>query len=222
MAERSSPLPPNPSSNNPLPRAPRAEAAGAARRRRLPSVLPLPCPLCTPPRPVPLPLVPPVRRASGGAGRDRAPPGAGARLGSRSAAGRGGRGTRSRSPPSVPRRGGGQGRGGGQPRPPGGCWDLEEGPAAVYGRGGREAVGPAVAARARRMGGTWLAWASPAPAPPSSFPQPPSSARGLQTRQSSSARRIQARKSGSLIEPAFPLTQPQPRLIRSTEGKEAN
>lgn len=67
--------------------------------------------------------------------------------------------------------------------------------------------------RGRGGGGTCSASASPAPPP---------AARGLQTRQSSCAPSIQARKSGSLIEPAFPLTQPQPRLIRSTEGKEAN
>lgn len=57
---------------------------------------------------------------------------------------------------------------------------------------------------------------------PRRAPRPPPGARGLRTRQSSSARRIQARKSGSLTEPAFPLTQPQPQLIHSSEGKEAN
>lgn len=40
--------------------------------------------------------------------------------------------------------------------------------------------------------------------------------------RASSAPSILARKSGRLLEAAFPLTQPQPRLIRSTEGKEAN
>lgn len=170
-----------------LPRAPRAEAAGTASSRRLPSVLPLPGLPCTPHFPRP------ERRAAAVRVEAALP----ALLPGQVSAG-----TRPRTP----------GAGGwglqGQPHAPGGCWDLEEGPAGE-GRGGRGRRW----LRGRGGGGTCSASASPAPPP---------AARGLQTRQSSCAPSIQARKSGSLIEPAFPLTQPQPRLIRSTEGKEAN
>lgn len=108
-----------------LPRAPRAEAAGTASRRRLPSVLPLPGLPCTPPFPRP------ERRAAAVRVEAALPALLPGQVPAR---------TRSRTR-------GVEGSGlQGQPHAPGGCWDLEEGPAVE----GRE--GAAVAARARRRG----------------------------------------------------------------------
>lgn len=97
-----------------LPRAPRAEAAGTASRRRLPSVLPVPGLPCTPPFPRP------ERRAAAVRVEAALP---------------------ALLPGQVPAGTRPQTRGvddsglQGQPHAPGGCWDLEEGPA-VEGRGG--------------------------------------------------------------------------------------
>lgn len=124
---------------------------------------------------------------------------------------RGPQGRRRGGGPGAPRGRGGVGRG---------CSPLLLVAVGIWRRGraplrGGEAAGAAVAARARRRAahGRW---------PRRALCPPPAAPPGRTDRGSSSARRIQARKSGSLTEPAFPLTQPQPRLIRSTEGKEAN
>lgn len=181
------------------PQPPRTEAAGAPSRQRLPSALPLPwSPLQSSPGPPPC--------AKGG---QRCGTGAGAQEEG---------GGRRRAAPSPPRLG--RGVGGTQSRSPGGCWDLEEGPAADEGRDAGRHAGRRRWLRGRGGGRAAHAW-------PRRALRPPPATRGLQTRRScssssSSARSIQARKSGSLTEPAFPLTQPQPRLILSTEGKEAN
>lgn len=66
--------------------------------------------------------------------------------------------------PGAPRDGddGGWGRaGGGQPHPPGGCWDLEEGPLRG-GEGGGEAADPGLGGGCAKPR---LAPSSPAPAP---------------------------------------------------------